>query len=64
MEETYIIIKSIEQGGGKPNLNVIILDWDTTVLEIIGLEKANRMRELFQMNSDSGHTYEIKKIGS
>lgn len=64
MEETYIIIKTIEQKGKKPNLNVIILDWDATVLEISGLDKANKMRDLFQLNSDSGHTYEIKKIGN
>jgi hypothetical protein len=33
------------------------------VLEFEDLQEAEKTRDLFQNNTDSGHIYEIKKIG-
>jgi len=31
-------------------------------LEFDTLESAEKMKEIFELNSDSGHKYEVKKI--
>lgn len=57
----YIIVKQIKNEAVK--LPVIILDSLGEVLEFDNHEEAEKMRELFQNNTDSGHTYEVKKVG-
>ena len=44
-------------------LPVIILDSAGEVLEFNSLEDAEEMRTRFEVNSDSGYKYRIKKIG-
>jgi hypothetical protein len=44
-------------------LPVIILDSEGEVLELDTIEEAEDMRARFEINSDSGHKYRIKKIG-
>ena len=44
-------------------LPVIILDGEGEVLEFDTMEQAEDMRARFEINSDSGHKYRIKKIG-
>jgi hypothetical protein len=44
-------------------LPVIILDGEGEVLEFDTIEQAEDMRARFEINSDSGHKYRIKKIG-
>ena len=44
-------------------LPVIILDNSGEVLEFNTLEEAEDMRSRFEVNSDSGHKYKVKKIG-
>ena len=46
----------------KKRVPVIILNSDSEILEFENLESAERMRDIFELNSDSGHTYEVKKI--
>lgn len=58
----YIIIKQIYNESVK--VPVIILDSLGEVLEFDSLDEAEKMRNLFQNNTDSGHTYELKKIGT
>ena len=41
---------------------VILLNSDTEVWEFDTKEDAEKMKEIFQTNSDSGHVYEVKKI--
>lgn len=60
MEQKYIIIKKITKQNGVV-IPVILLDGEE-VMELTSLEEAERIRNLFQRNSDSGHTYELKKI--
>jgi hypothetical protein len=44
-------------------LPVIILDGEGEVLEFDTIEQAEDMRIRFEINSDSGYKYRIKKIG-
>ena len=60
---SYIIIKFIENKGLKTTLPVIILDSLGEVLEFETNDKAQTMCDAFQINSDSGYTYKLKKIG-
>jgi hypothetical protein len=57
----YIILKQIKNEEVK--LPVVLIDSLGEVLEFEDLQEAERTRDLFQNNTDSGHIYEIKKIG-
>ena len=60
---SYVIIKYIENKGIKKTLPVIILDSQGEVLEFETKDDAQNMCNAFQVNSDSGYIYQIKKIG-
>lgn len=60
---SYIIIKLIKDLRSEKELPVIILDAEGEVLEYDTREEAETMRARFEINSDSGHEYRIKKIG-
>jgi len=57
----WVIVKHISSRNGV-SLPVIILDSQGEVLEFGSKDDANKMRELFEVNSDSNYKYEIKKI--
>ena len=57
----YIILKQIKNEEVK--LPVVLIDSLGEVLEFEDLQEAEKTRDLFQNNTDSGHLYEIKKIG-
>ena len=58
----YVIVKHIKMNDNKKRVPVIILNSDSEILEFETLESAERMKEIFELNSDSGHVYEVKKI--
>ena len=60
---SYIIIKTIKDQRSEKELPVIILDAEGEVLEYDTIEDAEEMRSRFEINSDSGYKYMIKKIG-
>ena len=60
---SYVIIKLIKDHKSEKELPVIILDAEGEVLEYDTREDAEDMRARFEINSDSGHKYRIKKIG-
>jgi hypothetical protein len=60
---SYIIIKLIKDNKSEKELPVIILDAEGEVLEYDTRDEAENMRARFEINSDSGHKYRIKKIG-
>jgi len=60
---SYIIIKMVKNSVRSAELPVIILDGEGEVLEFDTIEQAEDMRARFEINSDSGHKYRIKKIG-
>ncbi len=57
----WIIVKYVKNKKGVA-LPVIILDSHGEVLEYSSEAEANNMREIFELNSDSGYKYTIKKI--
>jgi len=58
----YVIIKHIKMQDNKKRVPVILLDSQGEILEFDSQKKAEEMREIFELNSDSGHKYEVKKI--
>jgi len=58
----YVIIKHIKMNDNKKRVPVIILNSESEILEFDSLESAEKMKEIFELNSDSGHVYEVKKI--
>ena len=60
----YVIIKHVKTQNNlsSKRLPVILLNSDTEVWEFDTEEEAEKMKEIFQTNSDSGHVYEVKKI--
>ena len=60
---SYVIVKMIKVSNQKPHVPVILLDSSSEVMEFESEEDAEEMRRRFQLNSDSGHAYQIKKIG-
>lgn len=60
----YCIIKKVKKTDAIPAkyLPVILLNTDNEVWEFDSQEEAEKMKEIFQTNSDSGHEYEVKKI--
>ncbi len=57
----YVIVKFIKNKKGV-EIPVIIIDTHNEVLEFDTFEEAEKMRNIMEKNSDSGHKYEVKKI--
>jgi hypothetical protein len=58
----YVIVKKIKSKKGV-EIPVIILDPGTQeILEFETKEEAERIKELFMINSNHGYEYEIKKL--
>ena len=57
----WVILKYVKNNKGVV-LPVIILDSNGEVLEFDNERDATKMGNLFELNSDSGYKYEIKKI--
>jgi hypothetical protein len=57
----YVIVKHIKTKN-KKRVPVILLNSESEILEFDTLESAEKMKEIFELNSDSGHKYEVKKI--
>jgi hypothetical protein len=58
----YVIVKYVKMSNDKKKLPVILLNVDTEIWEFETLEDAEKMKTIFETNSDSGHKYEVKKI--
>ena len=59
---SYLIIKEIKSDNGKV-IPVVLLDSQADVMEFDNREEADKMAAVLNVNSDSGHTYRVKKIG-
>lgn len=57
----YLITKKMKHNGA--DLTVIMFDDQNEIMEFDTFDEAEKMRKLFQVNSDSQHVYEVKKIG-
>ena len=58
----YVIIKQIKNKKTGKWLPVVLLNSDNEVWEFETLIDAEKMKDIFQQNSDSGHIYEVKKV--
>ena len=54
----WLIVKKIKQQNGV-EIPVLILNGESEVLEFTEKQKAEKMRDVFQKNSDSGHVYAV-----
>ncbi len=61
MKESYVIIKNIKNTNGV-TVPIILLDGLSEVMEFSDYEEANRIAQLFEINSDSGWKYTVRKI--
>jgi hypothetical protein len=57
----YVIIKHVKTYN-KKRLPVILLNSESEIWEFDTVEEAENMRGVFELNSDSGHKYEVRKI--
>ena len=57
----YVIVKYIKNKNNK-ELPVILIDNQSEILEFSSIEEAEKMKEIFQKNSDSNYKYEVKKL--
>jgi hypothetical protein len=60
----YVIVKhvKVKSSSMSKKVPVILLNSDTEVWEFETEKEAEKMKDIFQTNSDSGHVYEVKKI--
>ena len=58
----YVIVKHIKINQTSKKVPVILLNSQCEIWEFKTEEDAERMKEIFQTNSDSGYIYEVKKI--
>lgn len=61
MKESYVIIKNVKNTNGV-TVPIILLDGLSEVMEFSDYEEANKMAQLFEINSDSGWKYTVRKI--
>lgn len=61
VREMYVIVKHIVNHLGV-NLPVIILGSENEILEFETQDEAEKIKDIFQTNSDSDYKYEVKKI--
>lgn len=61
---SYLIVKMVRTSDGSSHLPVILLDGNSEVMEFETEQEAEEMRRRFQVNSDSGYQYNIKKIAN
>lgn len=59
----YVIIKEMMNQNGI-YVNVILVNSQSEIWEFETFDEAEKMRQIFETNSDSGYTYKVKKIGN
>jgi hypothetical protein len=58
----YVIVKHIKLEDNRKKVPVILLNTQSEIWEFDTEKEAKKMRDIFELNSDSGHEYEVKKI--
>jgi len=60
---TYNIMKTMRDPSTGKTMNVLLLDGLSAILEIKELSQALKMADIFNQNTDSGWTYEVRGGG-
>jgi hypothetical protein len=58
----FVIVKNVKKKKTGVIIPVILLNTQHEVWEFDTIEEAEKMSDLFETNSDSGHSYVVKKI--
>lgn len=58
----YVILKHLKLTKTKKKVPVILLNGQNEIWEFKNFEDAEKMKDIFEKNSDSDHKYEVKKI--
>ena len=58
----FVIIKNIKKRKTGVTMPVILLNTEHEVWEFDTIDEAEKMSNIFRTNSDSGHSYVVKKI--
>lgn len=58
----YIIIKHVKNKKTGKRLPVVLLNSDSEVWEFKTESEAQKISDIFNLNSDSGHFYQVKKL--
>jgi hypothetical protein len=58
----YLIVKMIKQNTSEVTLPVVLLNSEDEVMEFDTFDEAEKIRSIFEKNSDSGYKYTIKKV--
>ena len=61
-KEAYCIIKKMIPGPNSRTQHVIIVDSGSEIMEFDTKEEADSLAKLFEINSDSGYEYTVRKI--
>ena len=61
-KEAYCIIKKMIPGQNSRTQHVIIVDSGSEIMEFDTKEEADSLAKLFEINSDSGYEYTVRKI--
>lgn len=59
----YVIVKYIPNENGI-EMPVLIVDTHSEVLEFDTPEEAEKVKDIFQANTDSGYRYVVKRVGT
>lgn len=59
----YVIVKYVPNMIGV-EMPVLIVDTHSEILEFDTREEAERVKDIFQANTDSGYRYVVKKVGT
>jgi hypothetical protein len=59
----YVIVKYIPNENGI-EMPVLIVDTHSEILEFDTPEEAEKVKDIFQANTDSGYRYVVKMVGS
>jgi len=59
--KSYVIVKILQSKKGKPQ-HVLLVDSNNELLEFDNLGEAERMANIFEINSEQGFTYYVKQI--
>ena len=60
-EKSYVIFKVLQSKKGKPQ-HVLLVDTNNEILEFNDKNQAEKIANIFEINSEQGFTYYVKKI--
>jgi hypothetical protein len=60
-EKSYVIVKVLQTKKGKPQ-HVLLVDTNNEILEFNDKNQAEKIANIFEINSEQGFTYYVREI--